>query len=59
MEGDPMQGVLRPEFLAEHPIREIETHTPPGWFEKRRSVAVTEHRPEARLEQLRSLGYVE
>jgi hypothetical protein len=59
MEGRPMADVIRPSFLAEHPVREVETHTPPGWFEKRQAASADEHLPEERIEQLRSLGYVE
>ncbi|MGH2571088.1 MAG: alkaline phosphatase family protein, partial [bacterium] len=59
MVGRPMEAVIRPSFLAEHPIREVDTLTPPGWLESRQAASGTEHLPEERIEQLRSLGYLD
>jgi hypothetical protein len=59
MVGRPMEAVIRPSFLAEHPIREVDTLTPPGWLEKRQVLSGTEHLPEERIEQLRALGYLD
>jgi hypothetical protein len=59
MIGTVMEDLLRPSFLEEHPIRRVDSHTPPNWFEQRQSVAAKPHLSEERLEQLRSLGYIE
>ena len=59
MMGTVMEDLLEPSFLAEHPIQEIDSHTPPNWFERRQTVAAPPHQSEERLEQLRSLGYIE
>lgn len=59
MEGEAMTHVLEPALLAARPLREVATHTPPGWFRKRSLPDADEPHAEERLEQLRSLGYIE
>jgi arylsulfatase A-like enzyme len=59
MAGSPMERVIRPSFLAENPVREIDSPTPPGWFERRQAASATEPLPEERIEQLRALGYLD
>jgi len=59
MDGHVMTGLLEPRFVAAHPLREVPTHTPPGWMATRRFAEVAETNDAERLEQLRGLGYLE
>jgi len=59
MVGHVMTGVVAPAFLADHPIRLVESHTTDEWLESRRALAVEAAGSSERLEQLRALGYVE
>lgn len=56
MEGRPLAGALAPELLAAHPLREVATHTPPGW---RAPAPRFDDDDGERLEQLRGLGYLD
>jgi arylsulfatase A-like enzyme len=58
--GEPLADVLTPEHLAAHPVTEVPALTPDGWWESRgggRETATPD--TEERLEQLRSLGYLD
>jgi hypothetical protein len=59
MEGRVLEGILREGFLDEHPLTYVDSHTPPGWAESRGGSMVGIPDAEERLEQLRSLGYIE
>jgi hypothetical protein len=58
MFGRPIESVIDPEWLKQHPIRSTPSHDTEAWLASRQArirdaVAQTE-----RLEQLRSLGYI-
>ncbi|MFN2376653.1 MAG: alkaline phosphatase family protein [Candidatus Binatia bacterium] len=59
MEGKAMTEVIEPSLLQARPLKEVPTHTPPGWFRSRALPQSEEPHAEERLEQLRSLGYIE
>ena len=57
--GEPMTEVLTAEHLTAHPVREVPALTPDGWWESRGDVETATPDTEERLEQLRSLGYLD
>jgi hypothetical protein len=59
MEGAVLSGVLREEFVERHPVRDVATHTESGWYDARAKPRVELDGSSERLEQLRSLGYLE
>ncbi|HYB98914.1 MAG TPA: alkaline phosphatase family protein [Candidatus Limnocylindrales bacterium] len=59
MEGKVRSELLDPAFLAAHPLRYVPTHTPPDWKEARRMPQAQTPAEQERLEQLRSLGYIQ
>jgi len=59
MPGKVLADLIDPAFLEAHPLRKVPTHTPPGWFRKRVLPDVETPRSDERLEQLRSLGYIQ
>ena len=59
MPGAALEKIFAPSFSAEHPVREIDTHTEAGWFENRDLAQTMPAGVDRRLEQLRSLGYIE
>jgi hypothetical protein len=59
MQGDPMVDILDPKFLKDFPIRKVRSHTDRGWFESRDITVVENADPSERLEQLRTLGYLD
>jgi len=59
MDGKVLEDVIEPSFLTEHPVSWVEAHTPPDWHESRSAEPKERLSEEERLEQLRSLGYIE
>jgi len=59
MQGKPMEHILDPAFLEKHPIRTIRSHTGRNWFQSRETKMVGDVDPTERLEQLRTLGYLD
>jgi predicted AlkP superfamily phosphohydrolase/phosphomutase len=59
MQGKPMKHIFDPAFLEAHPIRNVSTHTDSDWFDSRERAAGAELDPTERLEQLRTLGYLD
>lgn len=58
MDGRPLEAALDPAFLAAHPVKEVATHTPPGWAASRRLADAEDPAGGERIEQLRGLGYL-
>jgi arylsulfatase A-like enzyme len=57
-EGNVLHDVIDPDFLARVPVRYVDTHDDKEWDQARRlRMKEAEDRAE-RLEQLRSLGYI-
>jgi len=59
MPGAVLTSAITEEFLEVHPVRKIATHTSAKWFRNRSLPGAEVPRAEERLEQLRSLGYIE
>ena len=59
MKGVALTPLLTPEFLARHPVRTVATHTPKGWEKTRELPEDDTPGEDERLEQLRSLGYIQ
>lgn len=59
LDGKVLEAVISAEHLARHPITWIETHTTADWQEGRDRMPEEHLLDEERLEQLRSLGYLE
>ncbi|HEX5131851.1 MAG TPA: alkaline phosphatase family protein [Candidatus Krumholzibacteria bacterium] len=57
-DGKPMLNVITPAFIARVPVRTVKTHDDGAW-EKARQLRIKEAADRAeRLEQLKSLGYI-
>ncbi len=59
MDGEIMKAVLEEGFLENHPPTFIETHDRPGWLDARPDELLSEEAEQERLQQLRSLGYIQ
>lgn len=59
MHGNVLESILDEEFLRSHPATYVETHDDPEWIASRGTDAGKVPGTEERLEQLRSLGYIE
>lgn len=59
MDGRVLEELLTPTFRASHPLRFVDTYTPPGWYEGRHRDDNEIPWAEERIEQLRALGYLE
>lgn len=59
MDGRVPQGLLDPVFLESHPLGTIATHDTPGWRERDAGYRFSEEEVQERLEELRSIGYLE
>ncbi|HXC49321.1 MAG TPA: alkaline phosphatase family protein [Candidatus Limnocylindrales bacterium] len=59
MKGRALTSLITAEFLARHPIRTVPTHTPKGWAKTRNLPETETPGEDERLEQLRSLGYIQ
>lgn len=59
MVGEVMTGVVDPVFLADHPVRFVESHTTHSWLQSREASEAETAGSVERLEQLRALGYIE
>jgi len=59
VKGKVMTALVAGEFLARHPLAMVESHTPHGWAASRNLPEVETPGQDERLEQLRSLGYIQ
>ncbi|HYC55558.1 MAG TPA: alkaline phosphatase family protein [Candidatus Binatia bacterium] len=59
MRGKVMTELFDPAFFAKHPVRMVESHTPKGWHRRRELPPDETPAEQERLEQLRSLGYIQ
>jgi hypothetical protein len=59
MGGAVLEHVLADGFLRDHPVSHVDTHDTPEWRASRGRPAPVVPGTEERLEQLRSLGYIE
>lgn len=59
MDGRPITEVIQPAWLAENPVRSIPSWDTGDWATAREALRVQQPGDEERLEQLRSLGYIE
>jgi hypothetical protein len=59
MAGSVMTSVIAPEFFARHAVRTVPTHTERGWAKSRKLPEDETPGENERLEQLRSLGYIQ
>ncbi len=59
MAGDVMKGLVSADFLSRYPATYVATHTGEGWADARTAAGKGDFDPRERLEQLRSLGYVD
>jgi hypothetical protein len=59
MTGDVLTQIIDSEYLSNYPGRTIDTFTPANWFARRtKTLSETKNLAE-RVEQLRSLGYIQ
>ena len=54
-----MKAILEESFLESHPPTFVETHDRPEWLDARPDELLTEEAERERLQQLRSLGYIQ
>jgi hypothetical protein len=59
MDGKILRRILDQEFLLEYPPGFIPSHDSPGWRESLAEFEPTDEEERDRLEELRSLGYIE
>jgi hypothetical protein len=60
MDGAVLENLLRPEILEDIELEFIDTYDTPQWLAERAAAAVTDSPgQDERLEQLRSLGYLD
>jgi hypothetical protein len=59
MSGHVLENVVDPAFLASHPVTFVETHDDPQWLAGRGGEGPESPGLEERIEQLRSLGYID
>ena len=59
MRGNVLDGVFDADFLRDYVVAEIETHDTPAWVESREIRSREATAEKERLEQLRTLGYVQ
>jgi len=59
MEGEVITDVIDPGWLGDHPVQFVSTHTDEAWLADRDSSSPEVRGQVERLEQLRSLGYIE
>lgn len=59
MDGEVLEDLMDPAFLAEHPPARVGSHDTDAWLKERPNQLLTPEAEEERLEQLRSLGYIE
>jgi len=59
MDGEILRGVLDPAFLADNPPTFVASHDSPGWRDHLATFQPSEEEERDRVEELRSLGYIE
>jgi hypothetical protein len=59
MDGSVIERILEEGFLAAHPPTYVPTHDTRAWLEGRPAQLLPAEVEQERLEQLRSLGYIE
>lgn len=59
MDGVVLEEVLEEGFLDRHPVTYVETYDTPEWLDSRPNELLSREAEQERLEQLRSLGYLQ
>jgi hypothetical protein len=59
MDGRAIEVIIAPDWLAGHPLRSIATHETPGWRTGAKSYRYSDEEVRERVEELRSIGYID
>jgi hypothetical protein len=59
MDGVVLEDILEEGFLENHPPTYVETHDTPEWLASRPQELLSREAEQERLDQLRSLGYLQ